>query len=302
MAEISSFFKSVNGDRRYKAEDWAEYFSSFLSSGIFPNPSTNLEVISNNDMTVTIKQGKAWINGYFYYNTDDLVLNLDNADGVLSRIDSIVIQHNKVNREITAQIKKGTFGSSPVAPSLQRDADIYELGIADIYIGNGVVTILQTNITDTRLDNNLCGVVSSLIDIDVSILTNQMQSDFDTWFATIQDTLDGDTAGNLLNLINANTDNVNKKVILTQNVSIQSANWVDDTGTSGFWYYQVTNADVTTTTIININFALADLEKAITQGIQQATDSFAGYYRLYSTDQPTDNFTVDVVKQNGVVA
>lgn len=208
--EKSSFFNSVNGDRKYKAEDFAEYFNSFITNGVFPNPSTNLQVISNNDMTVTVKAGKAWINGYVYINTDDLILSLDVADGVLKRIDRIVIQYSTANREIKAVVKKGVFASSPVAPILQRDADAYELGIADIYISNGVVSISQANITDLRLNTTYCGIVNSLIQANTTAIFNQYQdwynakqsefntnltnytstkqNEINTWFTSTQDT------------------------------------------------------------------------------------------------------------------
>lgn len=65
MAIRSGLFNSVNGDRRYKADFFAEYFASFIANGVFPNPSTGLQVLANQNMTVAIKPGKAWINGYF---------------------------------------------------------------------------------------------------------------------------------------------------------------------------------------------------------------------------------------------
>ena len=43
MAEKSSFFNSVSGDRKYKAEDWASYFGALIGNGVFPNPATNLQ-------------------------------------------------------------------------------------------------------------------------------------------------------------------------------------------------------------------------------------------------------------------
>ena len=49
MAEKSSFFTSLNGDRKYKASDFAEYFGTFISNSVFPNPNTNLQVIANGD-------------------------------------------------------------------------------------------------------------------------------------------------------------------------------------------------------------------------------------------------------------
>ena len=38
---------SVAHDRTYKAEDWAEYFASFIGNGVFPVPSTGLQVVAN---------------------------------------------------------------------------------------------------------------------------------------------------------------------------------------------------------------------------------------------------------------
>lgn len=241
MAEKSGFFNSVSGDRKYKADFFAEYFSSFIGNGIFPNPSTGLQVIADTGMKVVLKAGKAWINGYYYCNDSDLTLTLDIADGILNRIDKIVLQFNKLNRTITAQIKKGVFASNAVAPALQRDSDAYELALADINVGKGIVSITQSSITDLRLDNTKCGIVSGTVNqVDTTTLFNQYQSwladkktqydtdmtnwttqekadyetwfnetttsnqvDFETWFNGVKDIFDGDAVGNLTNKINA---------------------------------------------------------------------------------------------------
>lgn len=180
MSEKSSFFNSVGDDRNYFAEDFAEYFNSFIGNGVFPNPSTGLQIISNNDMTVTDKAGRGWINGYMYINTDNLILPIAIADGLLNRIDRIVMRFDTVGRAINIVIKKGVFASSPVAPSLQRDADGYELGLADIYIGKGATSITQANITDLRLNNSFCGIVTGVVEqVDTTTLFNEYQ----TWLS-----------------------------------------------------------------------------------------------------------------------
>lgn len=234
--EKSSFFNSVSGDRTYKAEDWASYFASLVGNGIFPTPSTNLQVIAGEGMNVTVKTGRAWINGYFYTNTSDFTLTLNTADGVLKRIDRIVVRWDFTNRLISIKVKSSTSSSSPSAPALQRDAGIYELCIADVAVNAGVTNIGQANITDRRLDISLCGIVAALVDqIDTTAFNAQMEAwlveyqnildneyvefqgsmnsfknnsaeDFNTWFQGIQDVLDEDTAGNLLNLINGKVD------------------------------------------------------------------------------------------------
>jgi len=205
MAIRSGFFNSVNGDRKYDAARFAEYFASFISNGVFPNPSTNLQVVAQTipDMTVIVRPGKAWINGYILINDGDYVLQLDPADGVLNRIDRVVARYDVKDREIRLEVKKGTFASSPVAPTLQRDADAYELGIADIYVAAGAVSISQANITDLRMNSNYCGIVAGTVDqIDTTGLFAQYQAAFEDWFQELEDVLDDNAAANLLNIIN----------------------------------------------------------------------------------------------------
>ena len=201
MAEKSSFFTSLNGDRKYKASDFAEYFGTFISNGVFPNPNTNLQVTSSGDMTVTVSPGYAWINGYMYNNTDILELKIDTGDGVLDRIDRIVIRLDFTNRNITANVKKGTLSSNPIPTYLQRDNDVYEICIAEINVKATKTTILQSDIKDTRMDDEVCGMVNSLIKVDSAILTDKLEKDFYDWLETIKDILDEDVAANLLNRI-----------------------------------------------------------------------------------------------------
>ncbi len=251
--EKSSFFNSVSGDRVYRAEEWAEYFASFIGNGVFPVPSTSLQVVAGSGMAVAVKTGKAWINGYFYYNTSDLPVTLATADGVLNRIDRIVVRWDLTERKISVAVKSSAPATSPAAPALQRDADAYELCLADVLVGAGVTAISQANITDRRLDGSLCGVVAGVVDqIDTDAFNAQLEAwfadykemsvdefndlvsymeslellgdqqyaaleaymndfkadaenDFNAWFATLQNVLDEDTAGHLLNLIQNNT-------------------------------------------------------------------------------------------------
>ena len=178
--EKSSFFNSVSHDRTYKAEDWAEYFASFIGNGIFPVPSTGLQVVAGSGMNVTVRAGKAWINGYFYQNTGDLTVQLATADGQLNRIDRIVVQWNLTNRTITTKVKSSGFSASPSAPAVQRDADIFELVLADVFVAAGVTAITQSRITDQRLNTSLCGVVAAVVDqIDTAAFNAQLQA----WFA-----------------------------------------------------------------------------------------------------------------------
>ena len=239
MAEKSSFFNAElvgdSWDRTYTAEDYADYFSSFIGNGVFPNPSSNLLVIANNNMSVTLSKGKAWINGYMYYNDDELKLTIDNADGVLKRIDRIVIRLDLVNREIKSYVKKGTASSSPMGTDLTRTSTVYELCIAEIQVNAGAISILQSNITDTRLNNNLCGIVTQTVnEIDTDDLylqlqgyikengenleqwTEEQKQFFLAWFESIKNILNEDVAGNLVNRMVAleeSSQSINNRIL-----------------------------------------------------------------------------------------
>ena len=219
MAEKSSFFNSIAGDRKYAAADFANYFNSILTNGVLPSPSTNLQLISNNNMTVTIKAGKAFINGYIYTLDTDLIATLTTANGTLNRRDRIVIRFSSTGRAINAAVKTGTAASSPIAPVLQRDADYYELGIADVYIGKGVTTIPQAKITDLRMNSTYCGWVNSLIKVDATTLYAQLTDSFNTWFTSLQTQLSGDVAGNLQTEITA-----------LGNATYKKSDWLSGTG------------------------------------------------------------------------
>ncbi|MBX8942502.1 hypothetical protein [Lysinibacillus sp. K60] len=179
-------FNSINGDRRYKAEDFAQYFATFIGNGIFVKPSDCLQIFANGDsMNVTIRPGKAWVNGYYLINDDNYTLPLSAGDTTLNRIDRIVIRLDFVQRKMSVEVKKGTLSASPVAPALKRDADAYELALADVYIAKGALTINQAAITDTRLNNNLCGLMHGVVNqVDTTTIFNQYQQWFNDYSVT----------------------------------------------------------------------------------------------------------------------
>lgn len=216
MALINGFFNSEGGDRKYNADIFADYFASFIGNGVFPNPSNNMQVMETGKMQVKVRPGKAWINGYFAFNTADYTLVIDNADGVLNRRDRVVLRWSKANRDITLAVKKGSFASRPTAPGLTRNSEIYELGLAEILVNAGDSEVSQVNIVDTRLSRSYCGLVTATVQsVDVTTLFNQYQSGFESkkddfeglfysWYNNLKNNLDSNQASNLMGLIMEN--------------------------------------------------------------------------------------------------
>lgn len=215
MSLTSAFFDAelVEGeyDRVYSAERFAEYFAAFIANGVFPDPATNLQVVANvpRDMTVLVKSGLGWINGYYCNNDGNYPLTISPASGTLPRVDAVVLRWSRSNRSISLEVKTGVATSSPSAPSLERSADNYELMLASIEVVAGATSIAQANITDKRPDSSVCGWVKGVVDqVDTTNLFAQYDAAFQEWFDNIKSQLSGDIATNLQNQIDRNAANI----------------------------------------------------------------------------------------------
>lgn len=212
MAYTSGFFDAVdqgsgNYDRVYSAADFSHYFGLLVKNGVFPDPSTGLQVVASSapDMHVAVKAGNGWINGYYLTipEGDSELLTVPTANPSLSRIDSVIMGLNYTEREIQLYVKSGSVSSSPSPVSLQRDNDLYELELARITLQAGAASITQSMITDARTDSSRCGIVTGLIEnIDTTDLFAQYDDAFQTWFEDLKGQLSGDVAANLQNQIN----------------------------------------------------------------------------------------------------
>lgn len=230
----SGFFDAVekNGlyDRVYNAEYFAHYFNLLVGNGVFPNPSTGLQVkaSSNPDMSVSVQPGDGWINGYFITLADGpYPLTIPTASPTLGRVDSIIMGLDLSKRNIRFYVKSGAVSATPTAPSLQRDSDLYELELAKVSVGAGVASITQALITDTRADKNRCGIVTGLVDqIDTTDLFAQYDNAFQTWFANIQSQLSGDVATNLQNQIDQCVKTANKATNSEATTGTNNTKWM----------------------------------------------------------------------------
>ena len=240
MAEKSGFFDShyVNGnyDRVYLAENFANYFASFIGNGVFGGKSSELMVQQKTSasMSVRVLTGQGWINGYWYENTDELSLAIDIADGVLNRIDLIVLRFDSTERAIRLAVKKGTPASSPSAPVLERSADKYELKLAEVYVKAGATSITQANITDTRLNKAVCGYVMGLIDqIDTTEFGAQINA-----FIREFEASNVAKMNEVLTKLNAMADNNNVASLILEMQNLKSL-YVEDTSYPGCYYRMI---------------------------------------------------------------
>lgn len=201
------FWNSQNGDRAYNADSFSEWLQKFFTTGVFQN---ELQVTESSGMVVNVGTGYANINGKVRFFDTASQITLSPASGTYPRIDTIVVERNDTNREITVKSVTGAYsGSDPVPTAPVRTGAVYQIVLAQIYIAAGATAITQADITDTRADGTVCGWVVGTVDsIDLSQLLEQSQQAFEEWFATIQGILDEETAGHLQNEIEALQEDV----------------------------------------------------------------------------------------------
>lgn len=183
MAEEYSFFNSVSGDREYTAEQFTTYFKQFLTSGLYhKNNVPSLKVTIASGLQTNLEAGSAYLEGYMYKNTDNLLLTHAAADATNPRIDRVVIRLDRTvgSRFVKAFVKAGTPASSPLPPALTRNNDIYEISLSQVRVNAGATTI--ASVKDERLDVAVAGLVSSLI----TVPTDEFEAEWRAWFDTIK--------------------------------------------------------------------------------------------------------------------
>lgn len=199
MAEKYMFFNSTATDRRrHTAGDMAEYWSSFLSTGLISRDKVPLlRVTANGENNIlNIGVGSAIIKGHLYINDSDLKKTVPLPEGLGKRIDRVVLRLDNRrgvddSRYIKIFIKEGT---EDAPPELEREVVegttvLYELSLAQVKLNEGVTYITQDDITDERLDEELCGMASSLVSIPTEIFGEQWRDFVDeyyTWFEGIK--------------------------------------------------------------------------------------------------------------------
>ena len=169
-------------DRVYNASSFANYFSSFIGNGVFAGKYNDLAVLPANtpDMTVRVLPGQAWINGYWYENSNDgdKVFTVQSAAGQYkNRYDAIVVRLDLNERKMSVELKRGTEAKTPVKQSPNRSGGIWELVLAYVLVKYGTSAITSALITDTRADNVLCGYAHGVVDqVSTTTIFNQLQA------------------------------------------------------------------------------------------------------------------------------
>lgn len=146
----------------YSAEDVAAYLCT-RTSGVYAK-ETNFAVSITGTRQVTIAPGLAWMNyddfkGVSVCSREDTVLTVPDADNTLNRVDRVVLQFDTASNLTAIRLKTGTPAVAAQPPDILQTHNQYELGLCTISVPAGSAAISAADVTDTRADETVCGVM-----------------------------------------------------------------------------------------------------------------------------------------------
>lgn len=200
MAITYGFFNSVDGDRKYNAEEMSTYFDGLVSDGVFQTVGRKLAVTAATGMNINIDTGRALIECHWLKNDSVLTITLDESDVQNDRTDLIVIKLDYINRSMTIEYVKNQ--------SVAYDTETVKyLTLAKITVPAGATAITQANIKDYRGSATCPWVTGIIKQVDTADLFAQYEkayeemvqqminwwadrrNAFDTWFNSLTSTL-----------------------------------------------------------------------------------------------------------------
>lgn len=183
MANIKSF---PNNRDEYVGAEYAMRWLHGRTSGVFAANNNAAVAAVQNAMAVTVSDGVGWIadseaNGVVWWNDAEktngakMQLTVDAADGVLNRIDRVIVEWKTTDYADLPEIKilKGTPASAATAPTLTNNTTQRQLSLAQILVAAGTTSITASMITDERQNPDVCGLVTDTLSIDTSVINAQ---------------------------------------------------------------------------------------------------------------------------------
>ena len=174
----------------YSAEDVATYLCT-RTSGVY-SKETNFAVSTTGTRQIAVAPGLAWINyddfkGVSVCSREENVLTVPEADNTLNRVDRVVLQFDTSENITAIKLKTGTPAVAAQPPDILQNHNQYELGLCTISVPAGSTAVTAADITDTRADETVCGVMRDGV---TGIPTAQLQTQAKAMLDSLQAEVD----------------------------------------------------------------------------------------------------------------
>ena len=284
MSNEYGFFASKDGDRKYGAADLCAYFSDIFTDGVLGGSTSELRVYPNNKMVLNVSAGTAYIKGRFYRPQTVKTITLSDSDDTNARYDLIVIRLDYTKRSVYLAKIDGIPSAEPAVPDIERNENYYDLCLAKIYVKPAATEITAADITDTRFDTALCGIVTGVVDtIDTSELFAQYQAAWDL----LMQSFSGDEQA----IINA-YDNLNR----IRPLEIGGTNLLLNSAFIGTAHWAKTNQTTTLSASASVLKVVPDAKKysGVSCNITANVKSGKHIVSVYAKADTTTNFGINI--------
>ena len=176
------------------------------TSGVYSSEE-DFSVTAAGGRTLTVGAGLGWVRperfaGYSIVMREPQTITLPLADDTLPRIDRLVLRYDAAAQAAGLQVLQGTAASTPTAPAITRTTLVYDLCLAQISRPAGSTSVTAADITDTRTDESLCGVMRDGVE---GIPTGELLAQWQAAQAA-QDTEARKSTADLLQALQASAD------------------------------------------------------------------------------------------------
>ena len=281
-----------NRDEYIGAEEVMRWLHGRTSGVFAAAQNAAVAAMDTPGMGITVSDGTGWMtdaggNGVVWWNDTEktsgqkLQLEIDMADGVLNRIDRIIVEWKTINYADLPEIKvlKGTASSTAEAPALTNNSTVRQISLARVSVAAGITAITASMITDERLDPSVCGLVTDGLSIDTTTINAQ--------YTALLDNL----AQELANL-EAGTAVELKKLAFANTVAAVSA-WAEDSTYEDYPYRAaVALSGVTAAMIPEVVFGLAAMSE---NSFAPVAECYNGGVYIYAADVPESTITIPTI-------
>ena len=166
-------------DRAQSSDFLAMFISRIISDGVLASPGDCFQVVAYDGLTLKVRPGFGIVRGRFAADVEEFEIEISPGHPSYRRIDRVILRANYLQRLCEIIVREGEPEERPAVPDLIRPAagDYYELCLAIVNVNAKQTVITQANITDTRYDSRVCGVVTQVIDhLDTSVFFAQLDA------------------------------------------------------------------------------------------------------------------------------
>lgn len=281
-----------NRDEYIGAEEIMRWLHGRTSGVFAAAQNAAVAAMDTPGMGITVSDGTGWMtdaggNGVVWWNDTEktsgqkLQLEIDTADGVLNRIDRIIVEWKTINYADLPEIKvlKGTASSTAEAPALTNNSTVRQISLARVSVAAGITAITASMITDERLDPAACGLVTDGLSIDTTTINAQ--------YTALLDSLAQELAA-----LEAGTAVELKKLAFANTVVAVSA-WAEDSTYEDYPYRAaVALSGVTAAMIPDVVFGLAAMAD---NSFAPVAECYNGGVYIYAADVSESAITIPTI-------